>query len=59
MTNVDDLLHPSKEPRHYNLKILQQPRVARMSSFKEKRPVDPPAIVELEVLDRSGRLDDE
>ncbi|TIA88746.1 hypothetical protein E3P99_02426 [Wallemia hederae] len=52
MSHVDD-------GRRYNLRILQQPRVARMSSFNEKRPVDPPAIVELEVYDRFGRVDED
>ena len=52
MSHVDD-------GRRYNLRILQQPRVARMSSFNEKRPVDPPAIVELEVYDSFGRVDEE
>ncbi|TIA83282.1 hypothetical protein E3P98_00845 [Wallemia ichthyophaga] len=59
MNNADSLLHQSKEPRQYRLNILQQPRVARMSSFSEKRPVDPPAIIQLEVYDSAGRLDED
>ncbi|ORX52294.1 hypothetical protein DM01DRAFT_1059462 [Hesseltinella vesiculosa] len=41
------------QPRHshsYRLEVLQQPRKARLCSFKEKvdrRPIDPPPIVQL------------
>ncbi|EIM23965.1 hypothetical protein E3Q22_02657 [Wallemia mellicola] len=56
---VNDLLDSSKEPREYKLILLQEPKVARMSSFNEKRPVDPPAIIELEIYDRFGNIDDD
>ena len=58
--DVEDLLPISKEPRRYELILLQQPEVARCSLLndKDRRPVDPPPILQLKIYDNLGRLDD-
>ncbi|TIB26833.1 hypothetical protein E3P81_04173 [Wallemia ichthyophaga] len=40
--------------------MLQQPEVARCSPLydKDRRPVDPPPILQLQIYDKNGRLDD-
>ncbi|TIB57927.1 hypothetical protein E3P77_04181 [Wallemia ichthyophaga] len=40
--------------------MLQQPEVARCSPLydKDRRPVDPPPIFQLQIYDKNGRLDD-
>ncbi|TIA87310.1 hypothetical protein E3P99_03272 [Wallemia hederae] len=58
--NVEDLVTIDKEPRRYELVLLQQGEVARCSPYtdKDRRPVDPPPILRLLVYDKDGRLDD-
>ncbi|RKP09101.1 velvet factor [Thamnocephalis sphaerospora] len=47
--------------RSYKLTVVQQPFRARMCGFgeKDRRPVDPPPIVQLSVHDQFGREDDD
>lgn len=58
--NINDLLAVTKEPRRYELVVLQQPEVARCSPLndKDRRPVDPPPILQLRIYDKDGKLDD-
>lgn len=58
--DINQLLTVSKEPRRYELVMLQQPEVARCSPLydKDRRPVDPPPILQLQIYDKNGRLDD-
>ncbi|CAG8491738.1 7741_t:CDS:2 [Ambispora leptoticha] len=48
-----------EDKRQYNLVVCQQPLRARMCGFgeKDRRPVDPPPIVQLVVLDEKGQPD--
>ncbi|CAG8568732.1 181_t:CDS:2 [Ambispora gerdemannii] len=48
-----------EDKRTYNLAVCQQPLRARMCGFgeKDRRPVDPPPIVQLVVLDEKGNPD--
>ena len=59
--NVDELLTASKEPRKYELAIIQHSEIARATSPSEKdrRVVDPPCILQLKIYDKRGLLDDE
>ncbi|TIB67612.1 hypothetical protein E3Q23_03875 [Wallemia mellicola] len=59
--SINEMLSIEKEPRRYELIILQQPEVSRRSMLndKERRCVDPPPILQLKIYDRYGRLDDD
>ncbi|KAG9295028.1 hypothetical protein G9A89_017822 [Geosiphon pyriformis] len=48
-----------EDRRSYNLKVCQQPLRARMCGFgeKDRRPIDPPPIVQLVVNDEKGSPD--
>lgn len=58
--DLDELLTVRKEPRRYELVILQHPEIARATSPSEKdrRVVDPPCILQLRIYDSKGNLDD-
>ncbi|KAI8052070.1 velvet factor-domain-containing protein [Syncephalis plumigaleata] len=49
------------DKRTYNLTVVQQPVRARMCGFgeKDRRPVDPPPVVQLTVLNEAGHPDQE
>ena len=59
--NLNELLTVDKEPRKYELMICQQPKSARMSSFgeRDRRPLDPPPILQLKIYDKYGKEDNE
>ncbi|ORX84861.1 hypothetical protein K493DRAFT_269438 [Basidiobolus meristosporus CBS 931.73] len=47
------------DPRTYELQVCQQPLHARMCGFgeKDRRPIDPPPIIQLIAKDQQGRVD--
>ncbi|EIM23773.1 hypothetical protein E3Q22_04230 [Wallemia mellicola] len=58
--DVNELLSPEREPRRYELIVLQHPEIARASSSTERdrRVVDPPTILQLKIYDKKGLIDD-
>lgn len=58
--DVNELLSPEREPRRFELIVLQHPEIARASSSTERdrRVVDPPTILQLKIYDKKGLVDD-